>query len=118
MANTTANSTQKECSAGMLPIKDALTLLSGKWKIPIIMSLSFGGKRFKEITKEVVGLSDKVLAKELKELEENYLISRTALDTFPPTVAYEITAHGRTLEKVILELKNWGLQHRKMVTGK
>jgi len=114
--NTTV--TQETCYAVMLPIKDALTMLSGKWKIPVITILAFGPKRFKEITKEIPGISDKVLAKELKELEENFLITRVAHDTFPPTVEYEITEHGRSLEKVIMELKNWGVQHRKMVTGR
>lgn len=118
MTNNPQNPSYAICSVGMLPIKDALTILSGKWKIPIITSLSFGAKRFKEITKEVQGISDKVLSKELKELEDNYLITRDVLDTFPPTVIYEITEHGRSLEKVIMELKNWGEQHRKIIIGK
>lgn len=118
MANTTNSATHEECLAIMLPIKDALTILSGKWKIPIITSLAFGGKRFTEITREITGMTDKVLSKELKELEENHLITRKVYDTFPPTVEYEITAHGRSLDEVIMKLKDWGVQHRKIVIGK
>lgn len=118
MTKTTKQISVKECSEILLPIKDALTILSGKWKIPIITSVSAGSKRFKEITREITGITDKVLSKELKELEENHLITRKVYDTFPPTVEYEITAHGRSLDKVIMELKDWGLQHRKIIIGK
>lgn len=110
--------TKKECLEIMLPIKDALEILNGKWKLPIIVSLSFGKKRFKEISREISGITDKVLSKELKELETNFLITRTVYDSFPPTVEYEITPHGLSLEKVIMELKNWGIKHRKKVVGK
>ncbi len=106
------------CTKAILPVKDALEVLSGKWKLPIIVSLSFGNKRFKEIAKEVDGITDKVLSKELKELEANQLITRTVYDSFPPTVEYAITDHGRTLHEVIAALNKWGSGHRKKVMGK
>jgi len=80
--------------------------------------LSGGNKRFNQISKEVVGITDKTLSKELKSLEGNKLISRDVYDTSPPTVEYSITAHGRSLEKVLDELHYWGLAHRKEVIGK
>jgi len=110
--------TAQDCASSMLPINDALTLLSGKWKIPIITCLAFGYKRFKEISNELEGISDKVLSKELKDLEENYIITRSVEESFPPKVTYEITEHGRSLEKLILELKNWGLAHRRKIITK
>jgi DNA-binding HxlR family transcriptional regulator len=115
MAKVTGTIEKKDCQEIMLPIKDALEILKGKWKLPIIVSLSFGSKRFKEISREISGITDRVLSKELKELEMNYLLTRTVHDTFPPTVEYEITDHGLSLEKVIMELKDWGLEHRKKV---
>uniref|UniRef100_UPI0037DC9FC9 winged helix-turn-helix transcriptional regulator n=1 Tax=Zhouia sp. PK063 TaxID=3373602 RepID=UPI0037DC9FC9 len=78
----------------------------------------FGNKRFKQISKEVTGISDKILAKELKLLEENLLVKRTVFDIFPPTVEYQITEHGESLEKVMIELKNWGELHRQKIIGK
>jgi len=117
MAKVTGETGKKDCQEIMLPIKDALEILKGKWKLPIIVSLSFGSKRFKEISREISGITDRVLSKELKELEMNYLLTRTVHDTFPPTVEYEITDHGLSLEKVIMELKDWGLKHRKKVIG-
>ncbi len=63
------------------------------------------------------GITDKVLSKELKELEMNKLISRTVHDSFPPMVVYSITDHGHSLKKVISELHSWGSNHRKVVLG-
>ena len=53
----------------LLPVRDALDFLSGKWKLPIIISLSFGNKRFKELATDVQGITDKMLSKELRDLE-------------------------------------------------
>ncbi len=107
-----------ECTKKILPVKDALEVLSGRWKLPIIISLGFGNKRFKEITKDVHNITDKVLSKELKELEVNKLITRTVYDTFPPTVEYSITEYGRSLHEVVEALNKWGTSHRKKIMGK
>lgn len=106
---------KEDCIETILPIKDALALLSGKWKLSIIIALSFGGKRFTELAREIPGITDSVLSKELKELEANQLIGRTNHDAFPPITEYHITPHGLSLEKVMMELKEWGLLHRKLI---
>lgn len=110
--------TQENCMGRVLAVKDALEVLSGRWKLPIILAVSFGTKRFNQISKELNGVTDKVLSKELKELELNQLIKRTVHDTFPPLVEYSITEHGKTLEKVITELSYWGTSHRKKIIGR
>ena len=106
------------CPKTMLSIKDALEALEGRWKLLILFTLSEGPKRFRQISKDLGGITDKVLSKELKSLEANRLIERTVYDTFPPTVEYTITAHGLSLEKVLDELHYWGLAHRKKIIGK
>ncbi len=106
------------CSGLLLPVMDSLEVLSGKWKLTIIASLMFESKRFKQIVHEISGLTDKSLSKELKDLEANHLIKRTVYDTFPPTVEYEITEHGKSLKTVIEALRDWGLTHRKEIIGK
>jgi len=106
------------CPKTMLSIKDALEAVEGRWKLLILFSLSMNPKRFKEISRDVNGITDKTLSKELKSLEENKLLKREVFNTFPPTVQYSITAHGLSLEKVIDELHFWGLAHRKKVIGK
>jgi DNA-binding HxlR family transcriptional regulator len=92
----------------MLPVKDALEILNGKWKLQIIVSLSFGIKRFSEMRKEIPGITDKMLSKELKELEINRLITRTVYDKFPPVVEYAITPHGESLHSVFGRITEMG----------
>lgn len=109
---------QDECAKCVRLVSDALEVLNGKWKLPILVSLKFSNKRFKQISKDLQGITDKMLSKELKELEMNQLITRTVYDTFPPTVEYAITEHGLSLDSVILSLKVWGAYHRKKIMGK
>lgn len=106
------------CPKTMLSISDALEALEGRWKLLILFALSDGPLRFRQISREVPGITDKTLSKELKSLESNLLINRNVYDTFPPTVEYSITKHGMSLENVLKELHYWGLHHRKTVLGK
>ncbi|MFN8347057.1 MAG: helix-turn-helix domain-containing protein [Spirosomataceae bacterium] len=109
--------TQGGCPKTALSIKDALEALEGRWKLLILFALSSGKKRFRQIAKDVNGITDKTLSKELKNLEANQLIKREVHDTFPPTVEYSITEHGMSLEKVMEELHFWGLRHREKIMG-
>ncbi|MEJ7559616.1 MAG: helix-turn-helix domain-containing protein [Pedobacter sp.] len=103
----------------MMAIHDAMDVLSGKWKIYIISSIChYNKRRFSDVLNDVVGISNKMLSKELKELEVNKLVKRTVLDTQPVTVQYELTAHGKTLQTIINNLTDWGLEHRKEITGR
>jgi DNA-binding HxlR family transcriptional regulator len=106
-----------ECKRRMLPVLDALTVLSGKWKFPIIIALSHNNKRFKEIIRAVPGLTDKTLSKELKEMAEDQLIERIVYETFPPKVEYYLTDHAKSLTDIIEMLREWGLQHREKILG-
>ena len=113
-----AHLTGEQCTKQMMPVKDALDVLSGKWKLQIILSLSFGKKRFKQIQREIPGLTPKMLSKELKDLEMNELAARNVYDTSPVTVEYELTAYGRTLNPLIEELHKWGTKHRKKIIAR
>jgi DNA-binding HxlR family transcriptional regulator len=106
-----------QCSAHLLPVRDALDVLSGKWKLPIIMALTFGNYRFKELHRQV-GITPKMLSKELKEMEMHGLVKRTVYDTIPVSVEYALTPHGRTLKDVLRTLGEWGARHRKHVMKK
>ena len=99
----------------ILPVRDALDILSGRWKLQIILSLKFGKKRFKQIQREIPGLTPKMLSKELKELEMNELAEREVHDTVPVLIEYGLTPYGRTLSPLILELHSWGAAHRKRI---
>jgi DNA-binding HxlR family transcriptional regulator len=103
----------KKCTDMLRPVRDSLDILSGKWKLPIIVSLTFGKKRFTEITKDVHGITDRMLSKELRDLELNGLVMRNIEDSYPVKVTYSLTPHSKTLRSVIGSLKNWGVMHRK-----
>jgi len=109
---------REACMGALLPVRDALEVLSGRWKLPILITLSDGPKRFGQISKEIAAITDKMLSKELKDLEMNRLVVRTVHDTFPPTVEYASTAHSKSLNDVIIALRDWGLRHRREVIGK
>jgi DNA-binding HxlR family transcriptional regulator len=108
----------EQCAKMLLPVQDALDILSGKWKLQIILSLTFGKKRFKQIQREIPGLTPRMLSKELKELEVNELLERTVYDTVPVSVEYELTPYGRTLKPLIDELHKWGTKHRKRIIAR
>ncbi len=100
----------------MMAVQDSMDVLSGKWKISIISSVClYNKRRFSDILNDVSGISNKMLSKELKELEINKLIKRTVLDTQPVSVHYELTEHGKTLQTIINNLTDWGIEHRKKI---
>lgn len=108
----------KECASALLPVRDTLDIVSGKWKLLILISLWEGNKHFREIERSIPKLSTKVLSKELKEMEVHKLLNRTIVNGFPVRIEYEPTPYSKTLQKVIKELRDWGLNHRKEIFGK
>ncbi|HTF03928.1 MAG TPA: helix-turn-helix domain-containing protein [Bacteroidia bacterium] len=107
-----------DCKKALLPVRDALEILNGKWKLPILISLLQGNRRFSEMSREIEGITDKMLSKELRDLEANQMVKRTVYDSVPVAVEYSITEYGKSLQKVIHELWKWGTQHRKRITGR
>ena len=101
------------CKQGGLALKDAIELLSGKWKFCILLNLStHGTMRFKDLQDTVDGITPKVLSKELQDLEENLLLTRTVNNTKPVTVSYRVTEHAKEVQPVLNELIKFGLKHR------
>jgi DNA-binding HxlR family transcriptional regulator len=105
----------RECAEFIRPVRDVLDILSGKWKLPILIALSFGNKRFKELERDVEGITPKMLSKELRDLETNQLVKRTVYDTLPVTVEYSLTTYGKSLDEVIAALRTWGKRHRQRI---
>lgn len=106
----------KKCSGEfVLAVNDTMNVLNGKWKLPIIGSLLYGKKRFKELEREIPKITPRMLSKELKDLEVNGIVTRTVYDTIPVTVEYELTKSGDSLNTVLDSMIAWGLQHRKIV---
>ncbi|PUV24066.1 winged helix-turn-helix transcriptional regulator [Sphingobacterium athyrii] len=103
----------------ILALKDGIELLSGKWKFCILRNLQDQGTMpFKDLQEMAQGISPKVLSKELQELEDNLLISRTVYNTRPVTVSYALTAHAKETEEVVNALIEFGLKHRYKIKAK
>ncbi|HEX6430678.1 MAG TPA: helix-turn-helix domain-containing protein [Niastella sp.] len=96
-------------------IADALYAIGGKWKLPIIIGLSEGNRRFNELQRTVEGISAKVLSNELKDLELNGFIKRIVYSGIPVAVEYELTEYSETLKDVVSSLSEWGRMHRKNI---
>lgn len=105
----------EECFRQMLPIRDALDVIHGKWKLMIIISMMLDNKRFKEMQRSIPKITSKVLAKELKELEQHRLIKRTVYDGYPVLIEYSLTPYAETLKGIMKELHVWGQNHRKIM---
>ena len=104
-----------ECRSALGAVSDALYVLGGKWKLPIIIALREGHNRFNGLQRAIVGISARVLSNELKLLEQNGLVTRTVYDDFPVSVEYHSTEYATTLYPVLEALREWGTMHRKKI---
>lgn len=108
----------QECPADfVLAVNDTMNVLNGKWKLPIISSLLFGKKRFKELQRVIPRITPRMLSKELKELEINGIVKRTVYDSIPVTVEYELTKSGESFKTVLDAMIEWGWEHRRITIG-
>jgi DNA-binding HxlR family transcriptional regulator len=106
------------CQYELMVARDALEVVQGKWRIPIIISLTYGNKRFGEIQRDIADISPKMLSQELKALEENKIITRTLFDSMPVTVEYALTPLGLSMKNLLVELRTWGKHFRSEIVGK
>lgn len=106
---------EKSCAARLSAIGDALYAIGGKWKLRIIVGLIHGKCRFNELQRTIKGISSKVLASELKDLELNGFVKRNVYSETPVIVEYELTEYALTLQTVLNELNAWGTMHREKI---
>lgn len=92
------------------PIETTIKMTGCRWKILIIAELLTGTKRFNELKKSVKGITQKVLASKLKDLEQNGILTR---QTDKSKVEYTLTTIGYTLQPVILSMRDWGKDYKK-----
>ena len=96
-------------------IHDTLYVISGKWKMLIIVSLRNGNTRYREIAKSIPSITFRMLSKELREMEQNKLVSRTVSADTPVLIEYKLTEYSKTLWPLLKEMIKWGQNHRKVI---
>ncbi len=96
-----------DCSPGCA-VEAAVGLIDGKWKSVILFHLLSGTLRFNEIRKQIVNVTPRMLTNQLRELEDDGLITRKVYAQVPPKVEYSLSPLGRSMEPVLLALKAWG----------
>ena len=104
----------ESCTISRLAIQDTLAIVNGKWKLVILMTLLHKPFRFKELVREI-GISPRMLSRELQDMEAQQLISRTVLDTRPVSVEYAITKYGMSFGEVLEAMRSWGIKHRNKI---
>ena len=90
------------------PIKEAVRMVGGRWKMRILCSLNVDGTlRYNDIKKKMDGITPAVLSSTMKELERDRLVERVQYAEIPPRVEYTITQHGKDLWPVLHSLAHW-----------
>ncbi|SFB58751.1 transcriptional regulator, HxlR family [Rhizobium sp. NFR07] len=101
------------------PVESTLSFIDGKWKGVILHHLlEEGTLRFNELRRRIPSVTQRMLTKQLRELEEEGLITRTVYPVVPPRVEYDLTPLGQSLEPVITALRAWGVTHVSCENGR
>jgi DNA-binding HxlR family transcriptional regulator len=89
-------------------VSQALDIIQGRWKIELLFWLfKYEAIRYSDFTRLIPDLSQRVLTKQLKALEEDGMVLRTVYPTVPPQVDYRLTEKGRMLQAALAALRNW-----------
>lgn len=95
------------------PVTATMQVLGGKWKAILINAIYHTSPaRFGELKRSVKGITQSMLTQQLRELEEDGLISRKIYAEIPPRVEYTLTKFGLTLSPIMLSMAEWGKEYR------
>ncbi len=106
----TTQTAKKELPA--CPVETTLMLIGDKWKVLILRDLMPGTKRFGELKKSIGNVSQKVLTAQLRDMENNGLLTRTVYAEVPPRVEYSLTDLGKSLKPILDAMQNWGEEYK------
>ncbi len=99
-----------DCSQGC-PVEAALELIGGKWKGLVLYHLMGGTVRFNELKRHVGDVTQRMLTRQLRELESDGLVRREVYPVVPPKVEYSLTEKGESLRPIVMALREWGLKN-------
>ncbi|WP_372797202.1 winged helix-turn-helix transcriptional regulator [Pontiella sp.] len=91
------------------PVEVSMDMLSGKWKCLMLWHLNDGTKRYSELERIVPGVSQKMLSQQLRELENDGLVSKTVYPEVPPRVEYALTELGKSAFPILKLMHEWGI---------
>lgn len=98
-------------------VEAALAVIGGRWKGVVLYWLLPSKRRFGELRRMLPNCSARVLTLQLRELEEAGLVKRTVRAQVPPHVEYELTPFGRSLEPILIALRDWGARYQRRLTS-
>jgi DNA-binding HxlR family transcriptional regulator len=97
------------------PLTFALTLIGGKWRLPVIWSIHKNKTmRYNELKRDIQGITSMMLTQSLKELEAYGIVERKQYAEIPPRVEYSLTDNGENLIPALKALADWGDKMRKL----
>jgi DNA-binding HxlR family transcriptional regulator len=96
-------------------VNAVVAVISGKWKGLILWAIRSEPRRFGELRRLVAGASEKVLTEQLRALEADGIVTRTAYPEVPPRVEYALSDRGAELVEVLLPLAGWAHEHMNVV---
>lgn len=89
-------------------VNKTLKIIGGKWKPLILWFLNKKTMRFSELMDSITGVNQKMLIQQLRELESDGLVKRKVYKVVPPKVEYSITPKGKSLQKILKLMNDWG----------
>ena len=97
------------------PVEKIIEVIGGKWKLVILFHLMGGTKRFNELRRLMPDVTQRMLTRQLRELEEHGILERKIYAQVPPKVEYSLTKRGKSLNTVLDVLHNWGAENFSLV---
>lgn len=90
------------------PVAITVSLIGSKWRVFVLRDLMSGPKRFGELRRSIAGISHKVLADNLRNMENDGLIARVVFESRPAHIEYRLTDLGETMRPILQQLEIWG----------
>jgi len=94
------------------PVELAVSVIEGKWKVLILWNLRGQTLRYSALRDAIDGISDKMLAQQLRELDEDGLVHREVYPVVPPKTEYSLTEEGQRMVPVLMAMQQWGLAYK------
>ena len=117
MTKLSTKQSEEICSNFGCPVEATLEVIGGKWKGVIVFHLLGGTKRFNELRRLVPEVTQRMLTRQLRELENDRIVLRVVYAEVPPKVEYSLTEYGKTLAPVLAMMQKWGTKYLGKITG-